>query len=247
MNAAGERYLTWFYDAAIWKTMSWCGVRTLKLPSDMWNYQEIIYERAIQHVVEAGTRHGGSALFFAQVLPAGGLVISIDIDDSARQVRAHDRILFLLGSSADPDIVEEALERLGPERGPLFLILDSDHSRDQLLGETARLGAAPSPGRLSRRRGYDRQWASGAAGLRAGPLGSDRGLLARVARTAGARRRPGVEIWRHVCCPRILRPRVSHSSASLQPSVSTLARLAGRCRAGSGRLACVADVAHRNG
>jgi cephalosporin hydroxylase len=138
MNDAGEAYLRWFYDSGIWKNMTWGGVRTLKLPGDMWNYQEIIHERRIDYVIEAGTRHGGSALFFAQALAARnarGFVISIDVDDSARQIREHERIEFLLGNSADPDVVDDVLAMLAPERGPLFLILDSDHSRDHVLAE----------------------------------------------------------------------------------------------------------------
>lgn len=138
MNDAGNTYLQWFYDAGIWKVMTWCGVRTLKFPADMWNYQEIIHERKIDYVIETGTRHGGSALFFAQVLAARnakGHVITIDIDESARQIREHERIEFILGNSADPDTVEDVLARLEPARGPLFLILDSDHSRDHVLAE----------------------------------------------------------------------------------------------------------------
>ena len=34
----------------------------------MWNYQEIFFERDIEWVIETGTRHGGSALFFADLL-----------------------------------------------------------------------------------------------------------------------------------------------------------------------------------
>ena len=62
MNDAGEAYLRWFYDSGIWKNMTWGGVRTLKLPSDMWNYQEIIHERRIDYVIEAGTRTLGKDL-----------------------------------------------------------------------------------------------------------------------------------------------------------------------------------------
>ena len=59
MAPEGSAYVRWFHEANVWKNMTWHGVRTLKLPSDIWNYQEIIFERRIEHVIETGTRHGG--------------------------------------------------------------------------------------------------------------------------------------------------------------------------------------------
>ena len=138
MTAQGEAYVRWFHEANVWKNMSWHGVRTLKLPSDIWNYQEIIFEHRIEHVVETGTRHGGSALFFAEALAArakDGRVVSVDIDSQSRQLASHERITFLVGDSAAPAMVERALALLPAERGPIFLILDSDHSRDHVLRE----------------------------------------------------------------------------------------------------------------
>ena len=40
--------MRWFYDTAVWKRLTYRGVRTLKNPLDMWNYQEIIVERGIE-------------------------------------------------------------------------------------------------------------------------------------------------------------------------------------------------------
>lgn len=137
MSPAGEAYVRWFHEANVWKGMKWHGLRTLKLPSDVWNYQEIIFERAIEHVIETGTRHGGSALFFAETLAArgAGRVVTIDIDSHAREIASHERIDFLVGDSAAPQMVSDAFARLGPRRGPLFLILDSDHSEAHVLRE----------------------------------------------------------------------------------------------------------------
>lgn len=138
MTAQGEAYVRWFHEANVWKNMTWHGIRTLKLPSDIWNYQEIIFERRIEHVLETGTRHGGSALFFAETLVArgsDGLVVSVDIDSMSRQLASHDRIRFLVGDSAAPEMVSKALAMLPAERGPAFLILDSDHSRNHVLRE----------------------------------------------------------------------------------------------------------------
>jgi cephalosporin hydroxylase len=138
MSPEGESYVRWFHDSNVWKGMSWHGIRTLKLPSDIWNYQEIIFERRIEHVVETGTRHGGSAVFFAETLAARrakGPVVSIDVDADSRQIRACEGVHFLIGDSAATSMVDQALGLLPAERGPLFLILDSDHSRQHVLRE----------------------------------------------------------------------------------------------------------------
>ena len=138
MIPEGEAYVRWFHESNVWKNMAWHGIRTLKLPSDIWNYQEIIFERRIEHVIETGTRHGGSAVFFAQTLAgrrARGPVVSIDIDAHSRQIRACEGVHFLIGDSAAPAMAEQALGLLPADRGPLFLILDADHSKTHVLRE----------------------------------------------------------------------------------------------------------------
>jgi cephalosporin hydroxylase len=37
MADPGRAYLEWFYDGNVWKRLQYRGVRTLKLPLDMWN------------------------------------------------------------------------------------------------------------------------------------------------------------------------------------------------------------------
>jgi len=138
MTPQGEAYVRWFHETNVWKDMQWHGIRTLKLPSDVWSYQEIIFDHRVDHVIETGTRHGGSALFFAETLAARGApgpVVSIDIDSASRQLQAHPGIRFLVGDSAAPEMVERALALLPPSRGALFLILDSDHRRNHVLRE----------------------------------------------------------------------------------------------------------------
>ncbi|MFN4311562.1 MAG: CmcI family methyltransferase [Ferrovibrio sp.] len=134
----GDAYLQWFYNNHIWKNMQYKGVRTLKLPSDMWNYQEIIHERRIRFVVETGTRHGGSALFFADhVALYDGFVITCDIHNAERQVKSHPRIHFLMGNTASLKTVEMVATLLPADRKPgeTFFIFDSDHSAQHVLAE----------------------------------------------------------------------------------------------------------------
>jgi cephalosporin hydroxylase len=64
-----------------------------------------------------------------------GPVITIDIDGRSNQVGIDSRIAFLIGDSGDSDTVEHAMARLPRIRGPLFLILDSDHRCEHVLSE----------------------------------------------------------------------------------------------------------------
>lgn len=142
-------YLKWFHESGVWKTTHYKGIRTLKLPSDMWNYQEIIHERKIRYVVETGTRHGGSALFFADHVEArDGLVITCDIDKSANLVGLHPRIRYIIGNSASIEAMQAVNHFLPPDRKPgeTFFIFDSDHSAPHVRIELECFRALFTPG-----------------------------------------------------------------------------------------------------
>jgi len=141
MDKVSTDYLRWYYDTSVWKRQSYRGVRTLKLPLDMWNYQEIIFEHDLHWVLETGTLHGGSALFFADLLLASGregCVASVDVSHDVLHplVSSHPKIRLLLGDSSAPETIA-AIRQLIPSdrlRG-LLLILDSDHAASHVLGE----------------------------------------------------------------------------------------------------------------
>jgi cephalosporin hydroxylase len=141
VNQAGLAYLEWFYETNVWKDLRYRGVRTLKLPLDMWNYQEILFEKDLHWVIETGTRHGGSALYFADLLAAGnrdGVVVSIDVTHEALDpaAAAHPRIRLLLGDSAGESVKQQAMALVpGKRRRGLLLILDSDHTASHVLRE----------------------------------------------------------------------------------------------------------------
>jgi cephalosporin hydroxylase len=141
MTDVPTEYLRWYYGTNVWKRLAYRGVRTLKLPLDMWNYQELIFENDLHWVLETGTRHGGSALFFADLLAAGareGLVVSVDIGhgDVHPLVTMHPRIRLIKGDSAAPETVG-AIQRVIPANraGGMLLILDSDHAASHVLRE----------------------------------------------------------------------------------------------------------------
>jgi len=141
MQGAPVEYLKWYYQANVWKRTHYRGVRTLKFPLDMWNYQELMFENNIHWVLETGTRHGGSALFFADWLDADereGVVVSVDITHEALHplASAHPKIRLLLGDSADFGTIRMIRQSIPESRsGRLLLILDSDHSASHVLRE----------------------------------------------------------------------------------------------------------------
>lgn len=140
MSSPAEHYLEWYFNTNVWKNVSYCGVRTLKFPSDMWNYQEIICEHDVQWIVETGTRHGGSALFFADLLharKASGKVITVDItaQDFSPKLTEHTGVISLLGDSGSPEMAQKIAALLPEKRGRIFMILDADHSAKHVRRE----------------------------------------------------------------------------------------------------------------
>lgn len=136
----GNQYHGWFYLNTIWEKMKWCGIPTWKSPSDMWNYQEIISEMKPGLIVEFGTYKGGSALFFANVLRQLGhrsRVLTVDYFDHGidKQVLRDRKIERLFMKSTDKR-VPKTIRRLRKQYpGPVFWILDSDHSLKNVLAE----------------------------------------------------------------------------------------------------------------
>lgn len=143
-RSAGTRYHLWYYRSFVWDTTTWIGVKTLKSPADMWNYQEILYSLKPSLVIEFGTRFGGSTLFFAGVMRQNQnrfKVLSVDIDGQtiSERTRSDSDIELLISSSLDPKVAQRiaALRREYP--GPVFAILDSDHAKQHVLAEMKTL------------------------------------------------------------------------------------------------------------
>jgi cephalosporin hydroxylase len=113
---------------------TWMGVTCLKVPLDLWAYQEILFEVRPNLVVETGTHLGGSALFLAHMLDliGSGEIVSIDILDRPGRPR-HPRLRYVTGSSSDASLVRGLLGGRPEERR--LVVLDSDHSREHVTNE----------------------------------------------------------------------------------------------------------------
>jgi cephalosporin hydroxylase len=113
---------------------TWMGVTCLKVPLDLWAYQEILFEVRPNLVVETGTHLGGSALFLAHMLDliGSGEIVSIDILDRRGRPQ-HARLRYVTGSSSDASLVRGLLGSRPEERR--LVVLDSDHSREHVTNE----------------------------------------------------------------------------------------------------------------
>jgi cephalosporin hydroxylase len=151
-HPAPEAYHRWYYEKMVWRTTSWCGVPLLKSISDLWNYQEIIFERRPSLVIEFGSHAGGSALFFAHVLQLAGLddsrIISVDISHALLDARARAcrTIEFIESSSTAPAVARMLSDRRAELTGSAFVILDSDHTEEHVYNELLALRPIVSSG-----------------------------------------------------------------------------------------------------
>ncbi len=117
-----------------WQQTYFLGTKILKNPLDLWLYQEILHEVRPDIIVEAGTKHGGSAFYLASLcdLLDNGRVVTIDTVPEPNRPE-HHRITYLTGSSTDADIVAQVDEMIGGGRA--LVILDSDHRCKHVLDE----------------------------------------------------------------------------------------------------------------
>jgi cephalosporin hydroxylase len=117
-----------------WKNTRFHGVTVWKNPMDLWLYQELIHEYRPDVVIEAGTKYGGSAYYFARLMDLAdhGQVITIDTKPQPNRPE-HPRITYLTGSSTDPAIAATVDELVGG--GKPLIVLDSSHARDHVLEE----------------------------------------------------------------------------------------------------------------
>jgi len=113
----------------------------LKLPQDLDRYTNIIDATKPEVIVETGTRTGASAAWFADL---GVDVVTVDIDPQVPGSAQDDRVAYVFGDSADPDIAAKVAEFVNGRR--CMVTLDSDHSGEHVAKEIELYGPLVSPG-----------------------------------------------------------------------------------------------------
>lgn len=135
------------YHGHTWSMTVWMGVPLMKHPCDLFALQDLITGLQPALIIETGTAMGGSALFMAHVcqLLGKGSVITID-REPAPSLPEHPRITYRVGSSIDPEIVAYVRDRAARCGGPVFVILDSDHSQAHVAAELEAYADLVTPG-----------------------------------------------------------------------------------------------------
>jgi cephalosporin hydroxylase len=130
-----------FHELPVWDNQWFQNVRIIKNPLDLWIIEQIAFEVRPDFIVETGTWHGGSALFWAATLRGLGLensrVLTVDISDFTQAVATRplwrQYVEFFLGSSTDPKIVSAIRRRVAGRK--VIVALDSDHAMQHVLNE----------------------------------------------------------------------------------------------------------------
>jgi len=73
-----------------------------------------------------------------------GEVVSIDVEPM--HDRRHPRVTFLIGSSTSPEILAQVRNAVERVRGPVFVILDSDHRQAHVARELEAYAPLVTPG-----------------------------------------------------------------------------------------------------
>lgn len=113
----------------------WLGYTIQKSPMDMFLFHQILYDCRPDILVETGTWHGASALFYATTMDAlnHGLVITIDNWEFAARPK-HPRIFYIAKSSVDEETVK-IVQSWTCQVPRVMVTLDSDHNGDHVYKE----------------------------------------------------------------------------------------------------------------
>jgi len=125
----------YYHKGTTWQNTHWMGIPVQKYTTDLFIYQELLYEIRPDLIIETGTMYGGSAYYMATIcdILGRGKIITIDIDSNNNRP-LHPRINYLTGSSIDSKIVEQV--KLKIAKGMVVMvILDSDHTKNHVRQE----------------------------------------------------------------------------------------------------------------
>jgi cephalosporin hydroxylase len=118
------------------------------MPTDLTLYAEAIFEKRPEVIVEIGTKFGGSALYFRDVLDSFGLTDSkvVTIDIKAQVETKDPRIEYVIGNSLDKNIIK-AIHRLSKDKRTM-LIIDGNHDRKHVKWELHKYHDIVTPGQF---------------------------------------------------------------------------------------------------
>lgn len=113
-----------FYLSKVWTTVKIDGYRTLKYPTDLYVFTEIIEATRPDVIVETGSLDGGSAAWFSRFAD----VISVDIRSPGAGI---PRVTWVQGDSVE--VAPQVAEMVGDRR--CLVTLDSAHDSAHVIAE----------------------------------------------------------------------------------------------------------------
>ena len=79
----------WMHEVETEREYRWLGRVVVKMPSDLFFYQEVLFELSRRHILELGYGQGGALCFFSSILTilGKGLVVGVDKNDYALNIK----------------------------------------------------------------------------------------------------------------------------------------------------------------
>lgn len=146
MAATLGEYLNWYLtDKAFLHSIDWMGIPTRKMLTDIWVYQELIFETRPDLIIEIGSFYGGSTLFLAQMqeLLGHGEVLSIDVSHDYFKAE-HPRIRKITGDCSAPAVLQQAKDMAAGNK--VMVIHDGDHTAQAVARDLRLYADLVSPG-----------------------------------------------------------------------------------------------------
>lgn len=124
----------------------WLGKPIWQNTLDLWTIQETISEIRPELIIECGTNRGGSSFHYAQLMDllGHGRIITMDIEKM--HDLSHPRVTYLIGDSCSDELVSHVRDEVNKCTGPIFVILDSDHSKAHVARELQAYHSFVTPG-----------------------------------------------------------------------------------------------------
>jgi cephalosporin hydroxylase len=157
----GDLQVYWRLRARQALVDSYAGIHMMKFPEDLRTYEHLLWLDRPNVVVEVGTHHGGSALWFRDRLSAlasygrieSPVVVSIDVDQTrAREALGgvdpdYERTIVLLEADVRDPELHSLLAEVLPKSARCLVVEDSAHDYETTFASLAALsGFVPSGG-----------------------------------------------------------------------------------------------------
>jgi cephalosporin hydroxylase len=143
LNMTVRDWILWYRDNRH-NDQYWHGTLCKKMPLDAWCYQELVFRRKPQSIVETGVYFGGSLSFFATILPHYCRLVGVDSDMSRCDRIEDDRVFLIEGNSVSPSVLQRVEDIV--EYTETMVVLDSRHTSDHVFREMEAYGPLVTPG-----------------------------------------------------------------------------------------------------